>query len=381
MGPQCYLFEVAESGVTIKPVEGGEAERLFLDFPYHHYRHDSNWVAPLRIDQKKLFDCRRHPFWRRASMQRFLAFRQGAVCGRIAAIHDTLDTTGMGTFGFFESQEDGAVARGLLDAAGEWLAAAGRRAIRGPMNPSINYECGLLVEGFDSPPRLMMTYNPPFYASLLEAAGFRKAQDLYAYRMREPSAGRGAALERARRLKPLAGMQIRSVRLNDYERELEHVWRIYSSAWDGNWGATPFTKEEMLFQGRELRPLLVPEWSLLAEVEGVPVGFGLMIPDWNQALQRAKGSLWPTGLARMLWERRRIRHARVITLGVVQEYRNSSIAAHLYAGLIEGGLRKGFVEAECSWVAEENRTMNRSLAFLGAERYKTYRIYEKRLLA
>lgn len=237
------------NNVAVVPVETSAAARAFVEFPYHLYRDDPNWVAPLRIDQKKLFNTAAHPFWKHAEMGRFLAYSQGRVCGRIAAITDEF-SGGTGAFGFFESIDDEAVASSLFNAARAWLAARGIRRARGPMNPSINYECGLLVDGFDSTPRIMMTYNPPYYAELFRAAGLRKEHDLYAYEISDAKAESGLAkMDRASRLYSIPEASIRRVRMDRYDEELDAVWRIYNSAWSENWGAVKATREEIRFLG------------------------------------------------------------------------------------------------------------------------------------
>ena len=364
------------NNVEVVPVETRRAAREFLEFPYRHYRHDGHWVAPLRIDQKKMFNTDAHPFWKHAEMGRFLAFSHGRVCGRIAAIADQY-SCGIGTFGFFESIDDEAVATALFRAASEWLAGRGIRRARGPMNPSINYECGLLVDGFDSPPRIMMTYNPPYYPELFRAAGLRKEHDLYAYEISDANTDNGLAkVDRASRLYSIPGAKIRPVRMDRYEEELEAVWRIYNSAWSENWGAVKASREEIRFLGLDLKPILIPDLTLVCEVAGEPVAFGLVIPDANEAIAHAKGSLFPLGLPKILYYKSRIKKLRVLALGVLKPYRETAIAAELYAALARNALRLGYREAECSWISEDNRSMNRTLDFLGARRSKTYRIYE-----
>jgi GNAT superfamily N-acetyltransferase len=366
------------SQVEIHPVNTREAAREFLEFPYGHYSRDVNWVAPLRIDQRRLFNPNAHPFWKHADMQRFLAYRDGIACGRIAAIHDQFAGE-VGSFGFFESVDSELVAQALFDAAAAWLAARGLKRMRGPLNPSINYECGLLVSGFDSPPRVMMTYNPPNYPRLIEAAGLLKAHDLWAYRLTITDPAHWDRLERARRLRPSMNGGMRPVRMNDYENELDQVWRIYSSAWSENWGAVPLTQEELRFLGKELKPILIPELALFCEVAGEPIAFGLLVPDINEALLHARGSLFPTGLLKILYHKSRIRKYRALALGIMKDYRNTSIGADLYLELARTVIGRGAVEVECSWISETNGPMNRALEFMGAKRYKTYRIYERAL--
>lgn len=371
-----------ESNIQIVAVENAADLRRFIEFPYELYRQDLYWVAPLRAEQKELLNVRKHPFWKRAEMCCFLALLNGKVCGRIAAIddHASNGATGarLGTFGFFESIDSEPIARALFRSAGAWLAKRGLNTMRGPFSPSINYECGILVDGFDSSPCVMMTYNPAYYGRLIEHAGLRKTRDLFAFRLRldETYAVRRARLDRAVKVLSASDVHIRPMRLDRFDAEVERVWQLHSSAWRENWGASPFTREEIHHLAGQLKSILIPDLALLAEVGDKPIGFGLCIPDMNQALKHAKGSLFPLGLAKILYYKSKVASLRVLALGVAHEYRDSGVAAQLYAGLVQKGLDLGYQEAECSWVVEDNGTMIRSLEFMGAERYKTYRIYE-----
>ena len=374
-------LSVALPGCTILTVEDRSRLRAFIDFPYRLYRDSPHWVPPLRIAQKEILDTRKHPFYAHAVIRCFLAESGGQICGRIAAIidHAYNEATGelVGAFGFYESIDSEPVTRCLIGAAVQWLREQGMAVLRGPMNPSINYECGVLVDGFESPPRVMMTYNPPYYDRLIQAAGLRQAKDLYAYRLADEICEKAwPRLTRGVRVLQTPGIQLRPVRLDRFEAELDTVAKVYASAWRENWGAAPMTIEEFRHLGKELKPLLIPKLALLAESENGPVGFGLVVPDINQALKHAKGSLFPFGLAKILLVKPRIKNLRVIAVGVTKEYRSAGVAAGLYASLIRNALDLGYREAECSWVLEDNITMNRSLQFIGAEIYKTYRLYE-----
>jgi GNAT superfamily N-acetyltransferase len=376
---------VTESHFEIVPVQSGADMRRFIEFPYDLYRNDRFWVAPLRSDEKKLLDTSKHPFWKRAEMHCFLALSDGKVCGRIAAIddlaHNRATDERVGTFGFYESIDSESVAQALFQSARRWLAERGLTTLRGPLNPSINYECGLLVEGFDSSPCIMMTYNPPFYARLLESVGLHKAKDLFAYRLKpgETYEARWARLSRAVKLLSKSSVRIRPMRPDRFEAEVDAVWKLHSSAWRQNWGASPLTREEIQYLARQLKAVLIPDLALIAEIGDQPIGFGLCVPDMNQPLKHARGSLFPLGLLKILYFKSKITTVRVLALGVADQYRDLGVGAQLYANLVQKGLKLGYTEAECSWVVEDNAAMNRSLEFLGAERYKTYRIYESSL--
>ena len=367
------------SNLEISPVQSSRDRHDFLAFPYEFYKNDPYWVPPLILDQKALFDPAKHPFYLHGTMQRFLARRAGRTVGRIAAILDPnysrFHEERAGFFGFLEMTDDAEVAAGLLGAAREWLVRQGAEVILGPVNPSTNYECGVLVDGFDSSPRIMMTYNPPYYGALIEAAGLKKAKDLVAYDL--PVAK--ARADRVRTLTDRAasnGIRLRTLRLKDYEKEVELAWGIYNSAWAKNWGFVPMTRAEFLHHGHELRQILIPDLAWIAEVDGQAIGFALAIPDINEALHPLRGRLFPFGLFRLVWRQRKIKYLRVIVLGVKEEFRSTPAAAALYAALIRECARLKFEGAECSWILEDNVLMRRSIEALGGKVYKTYRIYE-----
>ena len=364
--------------VEIVQVRERRALRRFIEFPHQLYREDPNWVPPLRISQRDLLDARKHPFHRHAEIQCFLALEGQEVVGRIAAIldRDQFEPDHAGFFGFFESVDSPAVSGALFEAARAWLARREARVIRGPVNPSTNYECGLLVAGFGTSPCVMMTYNPPYYPALVERAGGRKAMDLYAYYCTEEMVAGRKAERVAGRALASNGVAIRGLRVEDFECEVEAVWKLYNSAWSRNWGFAPMREDEFRHLAADLKHILVPELALIGEVQGRPVGFALAVPDINQALRHADGRLFPLGLFKILYHRRRIRRLRVMALGVVEDYRTAGVAAGFYARLFQEGIRLGFREGEFSWVLEDNILMIRSLETLGARRYKTYRIYE-----
>jgi GNAT superfamily N-acetyltransferase len=375
---------ISRASVQVASVHSDADLRRFIEFPHEHYAKDPHWVATLRLDQLEMLNQAKHPFYQHAEMGCFLARLDGRVCGRIAAIFDRDYNAGreqkVGTFGFYESVDSQYVADALFEAAKEWVAARGASMLRGPMNPSINYECGLLMDGFDLSPMVMTTFNPPYYASLFENAGLRKARDLYAYRITRGAARSALArLDRAAMMHPTPDVQIRPLELNHFDSEVESVWSIYNSAWSQNWGAAPMTLDEFRYLGRQLKPLLIPKLGLIAEHSGQLAGFGLVIPDINQALKHAKGSLFPLGLFKILYYKSKIRTLRVLALGVLEPYRGPGITARLSSALLRSALELGYQEAECSWIVEDNSAAIRSLEFLGAIRYKTYRIYEATL--
>ncbi len=365
--------------MDIVPVADCAAMRAFLSFPYQHYADDPLWVAPLLRDQEELFDARRHPFHSRTEVRCFLAVKGGTVAGRVAAIVER-EGGGTGAFGFFEAVDSPEVSIALIEAAKQWLAARGCRTMTGPLNPSIHYECGTLVWGFTTGPRIMTSYNPAYYGALLEAAGLRKARDLYAYRL-TPEMIATERLDRAQRVLGISGIRIRQGRREHFDEEMAVLARIYNAAWRDNWGTSPLSAEELRFFGRKLKPLVKPELALFAETSDGPVGFALALPDYNEALRHARGRLLPWGWWKLLRHSRDLRTLRVWALGVLDEYRDSGVAPLLYGQLIRNALAAGYLEAELSWVLEDNRQMNRSIEYVGAQHYKTFRLYETATLS
>ncbi len=367
-------------GIEVVAADDKKLLKEFVELPYRLYRGDPYWVPPLRIAVKELLDREKHPFYANAEAEFFLARRDGQVVGRVAAILDRnynrFHAEEMGFFGFFETVNDESVAGALLSQARRWVVDRGAKTLRGPMNPSTNYECGMLIEGFDSSPVVMMTYNPPYYPVVLESVGLRKAKDLYAYYQHSSKLDGGKIGRVADRSVAANGIHIRLIDTKNLQAEMERLWDVYNSAWERNWGFIPMTREEWFLMGKEMKQILKPDFVLVGEKDGRAVGFALALPDINQALKPAGGSLFPTGLVKILYHQRLIKSLRVIALGVVEEYRASGIAAAFYATLWRNAVRLGYGGCEMSWILEDNVLMNRSLVAMGAERYKTYRIYD-----
>ncbi|MEK6609411.1 MAG: N-acetyltransferase, partial [Gemmatimonadota bacterium] len=262
----------------------------FIDFPYRLHRGDPTWVAPLRRDVKTLLSRSKNPFFQHAEADYFLAERDGAVAGRIAAIRNDAhgavheEEKQVGFFGFFESANDQAVADALFAAAGDWLRRRGLSVMRGPASFSTNDECGLLVQGFDTPPTILMPHNPPYYPELVERAGFTKAMDLLAYQ------GSGDApparlVEGARKLAQRYRITLRPIDMRKYWEEVALVKKLYNSAWEKNWGFIPFTDAEIDHLAKQLKPVVVPDLVVFAEMKGELIGFAITLPDFNQALK------------------------------------------------------------------------------------------------
>lgn len=366
-------------GIEVVPAEN-RALKEFIEFPYQLYGSDPHWVPPLRIAVRELLDRKKHPFYANAEAEFFLARRGGRILGRIAAIldraHNRFHEEEAGFFGFFECVDDAEVADALLTTARQWVRDRGARLLRGPVNPSTNYECGMLVEGFDSAPMIMMTYNPPYYPALMDRAGLRKAKDLLAY----VSSSELVNLEKigrvADRVLKKNGVRVRPIDMKNFNAEVERVWEVYRAAWSRNWGFIPMSREEFFQMGKEMKQILKPELVLIGEIDGRVVGFALALPDVNVALKPAGGKLFPTGLLKILYYQRLIKSVRVLALGVVEEHRASGLGAAFYAMLVRNARSLGYGKCEMSWILEDNVLMNRSLEVMGAKRYKTYRIYE-----
>jgi len=366
--------------IEVVAVEGKKALKEFVELPYTLYRNDPYWVPPLRIAVKELLDRAKHPYYANAEMELFLARQDGRVAGRVAAIidraHNRVHEENAGFFGFYESVNDVAVARALLSRARQWVSDRGAKFMRGPVNPSTNYECAMLIEGFDSSPMVMMPYNPRYYPQLMDQAGLRKAKDLLAY-VTTPETVEARKIERiAHRAEAANGVKVRPINMKDFAGDVARVWEVYNQAWIRNWGFIPMSREEFFAMGKEMKMILKPDMVLIGEVGSRVVGFALALPDVNQALKRAGGSLFPTGLLKILYYQRLIKNVRVLALGVVEEYRTSGLAAALYATLVRNARKLGYGDCEMSWILEDNVLMNRSLEVMGAKRYKTYRIYE-----
>jgi ribosomal protein S18 acetylase RimI-like enzyme len=358
----------------------------FFDVADRIYASDPNWVAPLRDDLAKVFALE-NPFFRHAEMQIFIARRDGVDCGRIVAILDRAHNEFHGEktafFGWFESVDDRSVSDLLFEAAALWARERKMKVLRGPANPSLNDECGLLVEGFDSPPVLMMTYNPRYYQALYEAVGFRKAKDLLAFWFEigpEPMARFEKINARLRRNEP--GFRTQKITKSSLARDLPRVREVYNAAWEKNWGFVPMTAEEMDFMAARLKPLLVPDYALIGELRRPdgsyePVAFILTLPDYNVAMAPLKGRLLPFGWLKFLLGTRKIKSIRVLTLGVKKEYRSRGLHSLLWEIGLRTSLEKGYTGCEVSWVLEDNDLMIRGLRIWGGKQYKTYRMYDK----
>ncbi len=373
--------------IQIMPLSRNPRDVLrFLNVSYGIYRDDPNWVAPLLMDLKKVF-TEANPLFEHAVMQLWIAHRDGQDVGRIAGLidhnHNRAANAPAAFFGFFESVNDPAVSRRLFETVFGWTRQAGLQRVLGPMNPTTNDECGLLIEGFDSPPVLMMTYNPRYYVTLVEADGFRKARDLLAFHMdlaRIPMDRLSRIAAKIKQRNP--NLVLRPVLRKTLEADLAKLKEVYNAAWQDNWGFVPMTDAEMHFMAERLKPLLMEGLIWLAEAGAEPVGFLLALPDYNIALKPLQGRLLTPkvfGFIPYLLGWKCPPRTRVVTLGVKEKFRAKGLES---AMLIEGlkvGFDAGVRESEASWILEDNIAMCRMLEAIGGRVYKTYRIYERQV--
>ncbi len=366
--------------IAIRKVVTRADLRAFVDVPYRNYRGDPHWVPPLRFVERRRLD-RRHPFFAHADVDLFLAVDDGRVCGRIAAIDDALHNRthadNLASFGLFEA-ESAVAARALLGAAEVWARARGRARMRGPLSLSLNDMAGLLVEGFDGPPAILMPFNPPAYAGYLTDAGYVKAKDLYAWALDLARPLDPAIVLLADRVRDRYQVRIGSATAATIMREIPDFLEIYAQAWAGNWGFVPPTPEEALRFAADLKQIADPSLVLYAEVAGVRAACAVAVPDMNQLLEGTSGRVGPRLIFRFLTRRRRITRARLLLLGVRPEYRRIGLFPLLAAELARRGEGR-FKEAEFSWVLEDNDDINHAAARVGARRYRTYRLFEKAL--
>ena len=367
--------------MQIAPVGDGRGLDRFIAFPYDQYRGDPLWVPPLRMDVRTLLTPGKNPFFQHAEAQYFVGQSDGRTVGRIAAIkneaHNRTWNDRVGFYGFFECVNDQRVANALFDAAAQWLRAQGLRAMRGPMSPSINDECGLLVEGFDTPPTLMMPHNPAYYVGLHDGYGFTKVKDLLAFEstgVRMPDRIARAANVIAER----KGITLRALNMKRFREEVELVKVLYNQAWEKNWGFVPLTEAEIDHLAKQLKPIVVPDLVCFAERRGAVIGFAVALPDFNVALKHnPSGRIY--GLPTILWHARRINRVRILLLGTLKEYRMTGVDALMYHWIWTKGLAHGYIWGEGGWILEDNAPMVNAALQLGFRPYKTYRIYDKPL--
>ncbi|MFN0194860.1 MAG: dATP pyrophosphohydrolase [Aestuariivirga sp.] len=377
------------SGITVRPVSGKADTRTFLDVPFAIYRDDPNWVAPLYLERLEHLSPAKNPYFRHAEAQLFLAERDGKAIGRISAqicrlrLEKHKDATGQ--FGFLEAPDDPAVFAALLSTAEDWLRTRGMKAVQGPFSFSINDECGVLVDGFDRPPNMMMGHARSYYAPHIEAAGYGKAKDLIAYDYdptKELPRALAATYDKALASSDIALRPLDKKKLN---QDLADIIDIFNDAWSLNWGFVPFTSEEIAALARNLKLLVEDEYVWIASYRGQPAAMAVTLPNLNEWIADLNGKLLPFGVFKFLFRVTWVAptSVRMPLMGVKRAYHGTPIGSALAIAVIEScrryHVKNGVTQAELSWILEDNLPMRRIIELIGAKPYKTYRIYEKAL--
>lgn len=371
------------SQVNVVEVQSPAHLKKFIRFPLDLYKDDPNYVAPLNVERNDFFDVKKNPFYKTARVKLFLAMRDNKIVGRISTCinfsHNSFHEEKTGFFGFLDTIDNQEVASQLLKVAMITLKQEGMDRMRGPMNFSTNHECGFLVEGFDRPPLLMMTYNKPYQPQLAENFGLKKVMDLLAFWIVD-SQGIPERFQRiVKKLKQRAGIKVRSINMSRYDQEIDKILEVYNNAWERNWGFVPMSDKEFRHMANDMRQIMDPDLVLLAEYGDKPIGFCLALPDINQVLKRLNGKLFPLGLLKLLWHTK-VKHTidtvRIVTFGVIPEFQKRGVDSLLFVEVFERGVKNGFKFAELSWILESNEAMCRGAEQMGAKLYKRYRVLE-----
>ena len=372
------------AGIEIVVVEGGSELKDFIDLPWNLYAGYPRWVPPLKKEVRRLLDPRRHPFWSSAERRLFLARRGAQAVGRIAGIIDRryneFHGEQMGTWGFFECADDPAAAAALFSAVETWARLKGMAFVRGPLNPSTNYELGLLVEGFDYPPTLMMAYNPPYYSGLVESCGFAKEKDLLAflidgdYRLPEWMDSLAGRIARKK------GIHIRPFRPKDEDAEFARIKEIYNDSWSANWGFVPLSDGEMRDFQKSVMTFADPDLAFFIYYEDEPAAVCVIFPDINPLLKRLNGRIGLLGMLKVLLYRREITGLRCLMFGIKDKYRQLGIPMLAFHHIFEVVRKKDkYRSLELGWTLEDNESVNTLAVEAGARPYKRYRIFRKSL--
>ncbi len=382
---------MADSRIDIKRVESRKHRKLFLDLPYRLHQADPNWRAPLRFERAAQIDPKKNPAAKPITYQFFLAYKDGQLAGRIAAFvnaaHDAHYKDNIGFFGYLDSVADSQVTLELLQAAENWLTSQGRSKICGPAQWSVNEECGLLIDGFDTPPAVMMPYGRPDYQNVIERCGYSKVVDMYAY-MSDLHAG----YPRSKIIQALvkyadksSSLSWRKLDMKNFVQDIEIAMDIFNDAWSENWGFIPFSQEQILHTAKEMKPILVHDAFWIGYIDDRPVAYVCMIPDINEATKGFDGRLLPLNWAKLLWRLkvRKIKRLRLPLMGLRREWHNTRKGVALTTKICElayaGGRDNGYTHCELSWILEDNEGMKAICDQAQAKHYKTYRMYEKSL--
>ena len=373
--------------IIINKVKNETDKIKFIKFPWKIHKGNPNWVPPMIFDVRNTLNTKKNPLYQHTKLELFLAYRGSEIVGRIAAIvndnHNKFHNDKVGFWGYFECINDKEVSRALFDAAKDFLLENGMDTMRGPINPSTNDEIGLLISAFDKPAVMLMTYNPEYYISLIEDYGNEKVKDLYAYIVKSSIINDEKRMGKLERVSQIVmkreNLNIRKINLQNFENEVKIIQEIYNQAWVKNWGFVPMTDDEFRYLAKNLKAVVDRDFVYVAEYNGKPVAFSLALPDYNQVFIKMNGKLFPFGVFKLLSGRKKINAIRLITLGVIPEFQKKGTEAVFILNTIKEGVAKGFNMAEISWILEDNAPMVATAENLGAEKYKTYRIFDKKI--
>lgn len=382
---------MSQASIEIIPVTTQVQKSTFLDVPYKIYKNDPHWRAPLRFERKHQIDPRKNPAAKPITYQFYLAYKDGKLAGRIAAFlnaaHEAHYKDNIGFFGYLDSIVDPEVTQALLEVASDWVRAKGRDKICGPAQWSVNEECGLLIDGFDTPNCVLMPHGRPDYQASVEAVGFTKVVDMYAY-MSDLHAG----YPRQKIIQSLVSysdrtpsLTWRKLDMKNFVQDIEIAMDIFNDAWSENWGFIPFTQEQILHMAKEMKPILVKDTFWIGYIDGKPVSYVCMIPDINDAARGFNGKLLPFNWAKLIWRLkvRKTKRLRLPLMGLRREFHNKRKGVAITTKICElayaGARDNGYTHCELSWILEDNIGMKAICDQAKAVHYKTYRIYKKAL--
>jgi len=372
------------SDIIIRKVETKADLDKFIKCQWNFYKNDPHWVPPLIMERKTLLSKEKNPFFQKATADYFIAYRNNEIVGRIVAIKNDIhlehhnDNTGF--WGFFESVNDQQVANALFDTAKNWLKEKGLSRMMGPANPSSNDEWAMLFEGFDDSPRLLMTYNPKYYIDLCTNYGMTKAKDLLAYKLENHKVMGSEKLKRVQQLaRDRYKLKISQLDMKNFAKELEKVKFVYNKAWAPNWGFIPLSDAQIDAMAKDLKPLAEPSLVLFGEIDNQLIGFALVMLDYNFIFKQMNGRLLPFNFIKLFTMKKKIKWARIITLGLVPEHQKKGLDAVLYWEIVNRAHAVGIDLGEASWILEDNEMMNRGAVVMGGDPYKKYRIWQSDL--
>lgn len=367
--------------ITVKKVSTKSELNEFIKFPWKIYKDDKYWVPPLLMEQKTLLDKQKNSFFKAAEADYFLAYRNGEMVGRIAAVKNDLHlkyhNDDSGQFGFFECINDQQVADALFDATKNWMKEKGLKFMKGPANPSSNDIYGMLIEGFDDSPRLLMPYNPEYYIKLCENYGMKKGKDMFAWKIVNEKLMASEKLKRGQELvRKRYNLKISQLDMKNFQKDLEKFKYVYNKAWAPNWGFVPMTEEQIDAMAKDMKPLAEPSLVLFGEIDGELVGAAFVMLDYNFIFKQMNGRLLPFNFIKLFTQKKKIKWARILTLGIIPEFQKRGLDTVFYWEIVNRAANIGIRLGEASWVLEDNDMMNRGLELMNGERYKRYRIWE-----